>query len=80
MSWVFERADKEGVVCYLDTVGEGVSLYEKLGFVKVDECELDLEELGFGEGKLRHIAMVREPKIGDAKVEEGVRAAGGEVL
>ena len=48
MRWSFERADKEGVVSYLDTEADGkvIALYEKLGFVKVDEVEISFQCCG----------------------------------
>ena len=63
MTWPFEQADKEGLICYLDSQadGEGIKLYESLGFVKVDECQGDLTMCGL-EGTYTHVAMVREPK------------------
>lgn len=61
--WPFEDADKEGILVYLDTAsdGPGRALYEKLGFRKVGECNIDLEEYG-GEGIHTHIAMIRYPQ------------------
>lgn len=63
VTWPFEQADKEGLICYLDSQadGEGIKLYESLGFVKVDECQGDLTMCGL-EGTYTHVAMVREPK------------------
>ena len=63
LTWAFERADKEGMVCYLDTEANGkvIALYEKHGYVKVDECHVDLGVCGL-EGIYTHVAMVREPK------------------
>lgn len=63
LTWPFERADKEGMVCYLDTEADGrvIALYEKHGYVKVAECEVPLWGCGL-EGVYTHVAMVREPK------------------
>lgn len=63
LTWPFEDADKEGMVCYLDTEADGklIALYEKHGYVKVAECEMPLEACGL-EGFYTHVAMVREPK------------------
>ena len=63
MTWPFERADREGIVCYLNSQadGEGVKLYERLGFRKVNECHVDLTVCGLT-GVYKHVAMVREPK------------------
>ena len=62
VKWVFEDADKNGVLVYLDTTIDGPSrpMYEKLGFRRVGECSIDLEEYG-GEGVHTHIAMIRYP-------------------
>ncbi|CAD6586158.1 MAG: hypothetical protein ASARMPRED_002458 [Alectoria sarmentosa] len=63
VTWPIEQADKEGLICYLDSEadGEGIKLYESLGFVKVDECHVDLTMCGL-EGTYTHVAMVRQPK------------------
>lgn len=63
VTWPFEQADREGIVVYLDSEegGEGVKLYERLGFKKVDICHVDLTLCGL-EGVYTHVAMVREPK------------------
>lgn len=63
LSWPFERADKEGAMCYVDGEegGERVKLCEELGFVRMDECHVDLT-LGGLEGMYTHVAMVREPR------------------
>ncbi len=68
LTWRFERADKEGMVCYLDTEADGkaVALYEKHGYVKVDECKVPLWACGL-EGVYTHVAMVREPKAATGK-------------
>lgn len=41
--------------------GEGVKLYERLDFKKVNECHVDLTMCGLT-GVYKHVAMVREPK------------------
>ncbi|KAM0805864.1 hypothetical protein BDR22DRAFT_829503 [Usnea florida] len=63
LSWPFERADEEGVVCYVDVEegGETMALAEKVGFVRVDQFVIDLT-LGGLEGVYTHVALVREPK------------------
>ncbi|CAF9929205.1 MAG: hypothetical protein ALECFALPRED_004271 [Alectoria fallacina] len=63
LTWPFEHTDKEGLICYLDSQvdGEGIKLYESLGFVKVDECHVDVTMWGL-EGTYTHVAMVRVPK------------------
>ena len=65
LTWFFEQADEEGILVYLNSEagGEAVGLYKKVGFRKVDECEIDLTRYGL-EGMYRNVAMVREPKRG----------------
>ena len=75
-SWAFERADKEGIVCYPQTEADNegtISLYRRLGFVKVDECSPSLG-LVSGTRLNTHIAMVRKPKAGG----QGVTKEGGD--
>lgn len=54
---------KRGRVCYLDTEADGnvIALYENIGYVKVDECEVGLGLCGL-EGVYTLVAMIREPK------------------
>lgn len=75
LTWPFDRADKEGVVCYHDTEagGKAVALYEKLGYVKVDQCETSLDACGL-EGVYTHVAMIRKPKA-TAEIEREVVGA-----
>ena len=63
LTWPFERADKEGLVCYLDTEADGkvMALYEKVGYVKVDQCEVSLAYCGLEDKNYTHVAMIREP-------------------
>ncbi|KAF6236412.1 hypothetical protein HO173_005504 [Letharia columbiana] len=58
LSWPFQRADREGAMCYVDCEegGERVKLCEELGFVRMDECHIDLT-LGGLEGIYTHVAM-----------------------
>ena len=64
LAWPFERADEEGVVCYVDVEegGETMAAAEKVGFVRVDQFVIDLT-LGGLEGAYTHVALVREPKV-----------------
>ena len=61
-------------MCYLDGEEGGacVTFAAELGFVKVDQFEIDLT-LGGLEGVYTHVAMVREPNTTkvEVKVEEG---------
>ena len=59
LTWPFERADGEGVLCYV--AGERVRLCEGLDFVRVDKCNTELS-LRSAEGVHTCVAMVREPK------------------
>lgn len=45
-SWPFERADREGVLVYLDTDEQGSAkrIYDRLGFKKVDEVSTFLPD------------------------------------
>ena len=64
--WVFERADAEGLRCYVDSSITGYALYQRCGFECVGEMKVDLDryEGGEGLGMQRWFAMVREPKKG----------------
>lgn len=42
-------------------MGTLIALYEKNGYVKVGECEVDLGDCGL-EGVYTHVAMIRKPK------------------
>lgn len=55
LTWPFERADKGSAVCYLETEADGkmMALYEKSGYVKVDECEVPLAVCGLESGGVR---------------------------
>ena len=61
--WAFERADTEGLPCYVDSSITGYPLYGRCGFIDVGEMKVDLDkyEDGQGLGLQRWIAMVREP-------------------
>ncbi|KAG4437108.1 hypothetical protein IFR05_007406 [Cadophora sp. M221] len=57
-----EKADREGMVCYLSAAPMGVAVYRKLGFEEVGRMEIPLKEFG-GSGTHAHVAMVRKPKM-----------------
>ena len=61
VKWGCEQADKQGVDTYLDTQlnGKGQRMYERQGFVKVDECSMDLQPFGSNRTHT-HIGMVRK--------------------
>lgn len=48
-----ERADEEGVKCFLSASPMGAPVYKKLGFEEVGRLEIPLEEFG-GEGTHVH--------------------------
>lgn len=41
--WGCDRAREEGVLACASVVGEGVALCEKMGFVRVGVCEVEIE-------------------------------------
>ncbi|KAH6722989.1 acyl-CoA N-acyltransferase [Leptodontidium sp. MPI-SDFR-AT-0119] len=61
-----EKADREGMVCYLSAAPMGVAVYRKLGFEEVGRMEIPLKKFG-GSGTHAHVAMVRKPKIDKAE-------------
>ncbi|KAF3767143.1 acyl-CoA N-acyltransferase [Cryphonectria parasitica EP155] len=56
MQWGAERADREGVECYLDATPAGKPLYERFGFRDA------VETWPFFDEQYRHSFMVRKPK------------------
>ena len=62
VKWVFERADAEGVIVFLDTAEDGFArqMYGRLGFEVEGELVFDLSEYG-GKGQATFVGMVREP-------------------
>jgi len=48
-----DKADRDGVVCYLSGAPMGVPVYKKLGFEEVGRLGIALEEFG-GEGEHIH--------------------------
>ena len=62
--WAFERADAEGLPCFVDSSITGHALYERCGFTDVGEMKVDLDKYkgGQGLGVQKWMAMVREPK------------------
>ena len=63
IKWGCERADVEGLPCFVDSSITGHPLYRKLGFRDVGSMEVDLDQYEGGEGLgvQRWIAMLREP-------------------
>lgn len=66
VTWSFTAADRERLPVYLDTTSDGPAkqLFEKLGFEKVDEFEMELGEYG-GQGSHSHVAMIRWPRVSE---------------
>lgn len=60
LDWGMNKADEEGLVCYLNATEVGKRMYEKRGFEVRKVIEWDREPWG-GEGVDRHWCMVREP-------------------
>ena len=62
--WAFERADAEGLPCYVDSSRTGHALYERCGFRDVGEMSVDLDkyEGGKGLGVQKWKAMVRDSR------------------
>ncbi|KAI2629355.1 acyl-CoA N-acyltransferase [Xylaria nigripes] len=58
---VLDIADKEGIPAFLEASRVGVSLYRRIGFVKVETLELDHDVAGFDTPATVQI-MVREPR------------------
>ncbi|KAH7118935.1 acyl-CoA N-acyltransferase [Dendryphion nanum] len=47
IKWGIEEADRRNVECYLEASPMGVPLYERYGFEKVRDIELDLRPFGY---------------------------------
>lgn len=48
-----DKADADGVVCYLSASPMGAALYRKMGWVGLDKLQISLSEYG-GEGEHVH--------------------------
>lgn len=81
LRWGCERADQEGLDCFLDATEAGKPLYERFGFVVQKVNALDLGQFGC-EGVARTWSMIRRPRTGvlmgfgegEGKEKEGKRA------
>lgn len=69
MGWGTERADKEGVFCWVHSSDGGEVFYEKMGFEEVERFVVDLDEYAEGRrdgsgkwGEYVFMYMVRQPK------------------
>ncbi|PVH80322.1 hypothetical protein DL98DRAFT_571862 [Cadophora sp. DSE1049] len=61
-----DKADREGMLCYLSGAPMGVPLYRMLGFEEVGRLEIPLRGFG-GSGTHAHVAMIRKPKVNKPK-------------
>jgi GNAT superfamily N-acetyltransferase len=60
LEWGLEKADAEGVQCWIDASPAGKGLYEKMGWREVDVVDVDLGKWGGEEGETtRTVNMVR---------------------
>lgn len=57
-----EKADKEGVPCYLTASPMGAPLYKKVGFEEVGRVEVELEQFG-GEKGVKHVHCEFIPSV-----------------
>lgn len=58
---VFQMADKEGKMSYIEATAAGFPVYQKIGYRQVDIVEVDLEKFG-GKGTASNRCMLREPQ------------------
>jgi hypothetical protein len=61
LRWGIEQADAAGKICYLESTPTAFPVYQKYGWVKVDDVVLDLERFGGPREEVIAI-MVRKPK------------------
>ena len=61
MKWGVERADADGLPCYVNAEEAAYALYRRFGFVDLYEGGIDLGKFG-GDGVYRTMGMVRWPK------------------
>ncbi|MCJ1454531.1 hypothetical protein MMC28_004884 [Mycoblastus sanguinarius] len=59
LKWGIDRADASGIPCYLQGSPEGASLYQKHGFVAVDQVVIDLRPWKSPVGQVVNLAMLR---------------------
>ena len=59
LEWGTARADAHGIPCYLQASPEGASLYQKHGFVEVDQVVVDLRPWNSPIAQVVNLAMVR---------------------
>ena len=61
VKWGTDRADKEGIQCYVETPVAGYSLFRQSGFQNVTEMSMDLGKYKDGFVEYKHLVMVRPP-------------------
>lgn len=63
---VLKLADKQGMKAYIEASAAGKTLYEKFGWRRIDDLDVDLSNCpGFEkEGVARTVLMIREPGAG----------------
>lgn len=72
---VFQLADRENRQIYIEATDAGFPVYQKLGFVQVDEVVVDVSKFGGKELK-RNRCMMRQPVSAETEVRQvkkGVR-------
>ncbi|KAI5461565.1 acyl-CoA N-acyltransferase [Mariannaea sp. PMI_226] len=62
MRWGVERADEDGLPCFLEATPEGRGMYEKYGFRVLDQQEFDTEH-----GKVLEYFMIRDAQTGSKR-------------
>ena len=60
---VWEQVDQDGAKVFVQASKEGMGLYERFGWVEVDEILMDFSRYG-GEKNVRTSLMIREPQGG----------------
>lgn len=58
---MFQFADEQGKMAYIEATALGFPLYTKLGFKEVDSVKVDLSKYG-GKGTAKNRIMVRNPQ------------------
>lgn len=62
LRWGLERADEEGVECFIEASPEGKPIYERFGWRERGRLVLDLKGRGVEEEEYVEVFMVREAK------------------
>ena len=68
LEWGLEKADREGLECWIEASPAGKPLYEKVGWREVGFTDVELKKWGWkGEEVSRTVSMFRE--VGGGKRE-----------